>query len=456
MAQPPGTARYYPYNGLETWTTTGYATASFSPSAMGVDQVYWFAMTVAFSGSNKFAVWDPQTDTGDELDIQFLNGDTHYVSASAEPGMWDLYTPDSIYPLMNIKFEVQNPGFQTYTISYSEPDTWLVDETFTGTSVSGVDYVMEALPAGLAYSVPIYVLCACTRYENPPGEVALELTCGKITLNSSGAEPMLMMMQMSVEESTGVLTSVRESAWWQKVVSLVFGGGYQRPLPPAPPPDEPPPAEPVDNGGNVDPVEPPAEPPPEDPVTPPVDDGSSGTGTIDPVEPTPSTDPGMDLVNSIIASGKVGAIYYADSGYNRMYQLMQFDSNSSYTTLGTSSIGPNLIQTAQGLYWYGVLEDRDNDGFFETIIYRPKENGMAGSVEAYPTELIGLYVTQAPPGTMVLEPNIFSITGNEGNMQISMHSIIGVADQYLAIIKTPNGYVVSEVPSDMFTTTPTI
>ena len=106
---------------------------------------------------------------------------------------------------MNIKFDItENPYFQTYTISYDDPDTWLVDETFTGTGLFSIDYVMKALPAGLGYSVPIYVLCACTRYENPPGEVALELTCGKITLASSGAEPVLMMMQMSAEENACV------------------------------------------------------------------------------------------------------------------------------------------------------------------------------------------------------------------------------------------------------------
>ena len=130
-------------------TTEGYATASFSPSAVGVNQVYWFGMTVAFSGSNKFGVWNPQTDTGDELDIQFMNGTTHYVSASVVSGSWDLYTPDSIYPVMNIKFDVQSPGFNTYTINFNNPETWLVAETFTGTGLVGMDYVMKALPAGV-------------------------------------------------------------------------------------------------------------------------------------------------------------------------------------------------------------------------------------------------------------------------------------------------------------------
>jgi len=781
MAQPPGTARYYPYNGLGTWTTEGYATASFSPSAVGVNQVYWFGMTVAFSGSNKFGVWNPQTDTGDELDIQFMNGTTHYVSASVVSGSWDLYTPDSIYPVMNIKFDVQSPGFNTYTINFNNPETWLVAETFTGTGLVGMDYVMKALPAGLGYSIPVYVLCFCTRYENPPGEAALELTCGKIMLNSSGAEPQLMMAPMSVEENAGVLTSVRESEWWQKVVSLIFGGGYPAPLRPESPPAEPPPVEPppspeqpTDNGGSVDPVQPPSsvvitnrksfdipvgvayetndlpgmvlpngfipgmnklvfedtnddgnyenlvlgadlvnltggtvvtpivgypiypekmhyfvddlifeisldgqfnpssanfvacgllfirqpwgdvklpdgntitddfiynkfiqyyhislnipysntvqsyyfnygvdgsasqyflddigknrtskiiisdifdngfynlqtshgtyrrlvledidddgiydtvvdtsgnemsgytkdpntlvnkcdsisgtpiiwpnklelsdsilffhvdnnelkngqnffgalvydkltreyscrkiprsriigldpieppptdnggvdpvvppiEPPPTDPVTPPTDGGSATGGSNDPVIP-PSTDPGMDLVNSIIASGKVGAIYIADSGYNRMYQLTQAQLSSPMSVLGVSGIGPNLIQTNQGTYWYGVLEDRDNDGFFETIIYDTDQSGMGGSAERYPRELVGLYVLQAPPGIRVAKPNLISFM----EMNISMHSIIGVADQYLAIIKTPEGYIVSEVPSSMFTTTPTV
>jgi hypothetical protein len=500
MAQPPGTARYYPYNGIEQWTTEGYATASFSPSAVGVNQVYWFAMTVAFSGSNKFAVWDPQTDLGDELDIQFMNGSTHYVSASAEAGVWDLYTPDSIYPVMNIKFEVQNPGLNTYTINFNQPETWSVVETFTGISVSGVDYIMQALPAGLGYSVPIYVLCACTRYENPPSEDALELTCGKIMLNSSGAEPQLMMMQMSAEENAGVLTSVRESVWWQKVVSLVFGGVYQPPVPPSPTPPTPeppvnpvepaddgpvvppvdnggsdgsttdgsnlpapePPTNPVDEGGSVDPIIAPTEPPPGDESD--VGDGTQlghgdgeYAGPDSPIlPPEPMPDPGYELVQSIQASGKVELVYVADSGYNRMYVLAQAQLSSPMSVLGTSSIGPNLIQTNQGTYWYGVLEDRDNDGFFETIVYGTDQDGMGGTIETYPSELVGLYVTQAPPGTQVAEPNIFSITSNEGSLQISMHSIVGIADQYLAVMKTPQVYFISQVHSTAFTTTPTV
>lgn len=547
MAQPPGTVRFYPYTGLETWTTEGYATASFSPT-QGNGNVYWFGMTVAFSGSNEqFDFWNPQTQEVTSEGIGFLNGDTRYVSGGLEPGTWDLYTSDSIYPLLNVKFNIPNPGFQTYTISYNEPDTWLIDETFIGTPVSGVDYVMKALPAGLAMPTSIYVLCFCTRYENPPGEQALELTCGKITLYSSGAEPMLMMTQMSSEESTSVIRSVKESEWWQGVVARIFGGGLPSPQPPVTPPTDPstgpesptppdvtPPAEPLDP-----PAAPPIEPDPTSNPTqvPPytiMDVSPSGTllqfppgtvgsfvipytqngvpGTIsvnlvhnnsldesgapvgitylvpgiqfdlptqtgdnssspatDPVDLPPSTptdtltdptdqpvDQGLILVQNIMASGKIGTIYVADSGYNRMYQLIEFQHQSPANMLGMSSIGSNLIQTdTQGLWWYGVLEDRDNDGFFETIISNPDQSGMGGIIETYPTELVGLYVLQVPPGTRVVEPNIFSAITPEGIIQVSMHSIVGVADMYFAIMKTSNKFMSAEVPAGMFTTTPT-
>lgn len=179
---------------------------------------------------------------------------------------------------------------------------------------------------------------------------------------------------------------------------------------------------------------------------------STGTG------PTQTgSDTGMNLVNSITTSGKIGVTYIADSGYNRMYMLMQGQFSSPMRTLGTSGIGPNLIQTDQGPYWYGVLEDRDNDGFFETIINNPDQNGMGGNIETYPSELVGLYVLDSPPGIQVSQPNIISmLIPNFGEMKVSMHSIIGIADQYLAIMKTPKGYLVSEVPSTMFTTTPTV
>jgi hypothetical protein len=325
-------------------------------------------------------------------------------------------------------------------------------------------------------------------------------------LNSSGAEPQLMMMQMSAEENAGVLTSVRESAWWQKVVSLVFGGVYQPPVPPAPQPPapEPPvnPAEPADEGPVAPPVDPPVEPvppPPEPPVdnggsdgsnlpapeppANPVDEGGSVDPIIPPTEPPPGNesgvgdetqlghgdgeyagpdgpilppepmpDPGYELIQSIQASGKVELVYVADSGYNRMYVLAHAQLSSPMSVLGTSSIGPNLIQTNQGTYWYGVLEDRDNDGFFETIVYGTDQDGMGGTIETYPSELVGLYVTEAPPGTQVTASNLIVIDP----MQISMHSIVGVADQYLAIIKTPQGYIASQVPSTAFTTTPTV
>ena len=221
MAQPPGTARYFPYDDDPMFTTEGYATASFSPSMVG--QVYWFGMTVAFSGSDKFGVWNPYTDTGDELDIQFLNSGTHYVSESVTTGSWDLYTPDSVYPVLNVRFEVQNPGFQEYNISFSGPDTWVVYETFSGISVSGVDCILKALPAGLGYSIPVYVLCFCSSKAVPSGESDLELSCGRVTLYSTGAGPMMMAMsQMSVEEASSVVASARESEWFRRNVTRIL------------------------------------------------------------------------------------------------------------------------------------------------------------------------------------------------------------------------------------------
>ncbi len=221
MAQPPGTARYFPYIDYPMFTTEGYATASFSPSMVG--QVYWFGMTVAFSGSGKFGVWNPYTDVADERDIQFLNGGTHRASGSIDPGSWDLYTPDSVYPVLSVRFEVQNPGFQEYNISFSGPDTWLVDETFSGISVSGVDCILKALPAELGYSIPVYVLCFCSSKAVPSGESDLELSCGRVTLYSTGAGPMMMAMsQMSVEEASSVVASARESEWFRRNVTRIL------------------------------------------------------------------------------------------------------------------------------------------------------------------------------------------------------------------------------------------
>jgi len=216
MAQPPGTARYFPYENLfNQFITDGEARATFEPSA--VAEVYWFGMTVAFSGSNKFGVWNPATDTGDEIDIQFLNGSTHYASASIDVGKWDLYTPDSMYSVLKVGFE-PNVG----TVEYVTDDTWIVSGSYSGVGVSSVDYVLTAMPAGLGYSIPVYVLCFCSSKPVPEGEADLELSCGSITLYSTGAGPMMAMSQMSVEESNLVLASARQSDWFRQNVTRIL------------------------------------------------------------------------------------------------------------------------------------------------------------------------------------------------------------------------------------------
>jgi hypothetical protein len=217
MAQPPGTARYFPYENLfNQFITDGEARAVFEPS--GVAGVYWFGMTVAFSGSVKFGVWDPVTDVSEEIDIQFLNGSTHYVSASSDVGKWDLYTPDSVYPVLRVGFEPSNG-----VVSYEGPDTWIVDESFSGVSVSSVEYVLTGMPAGLGYPIPVYVLCFCSSKPVPEGEEDLEISCGCVTLYSTGAEPMMMVMsQMSVVEQRSVIASARQSDWFRQNVTRIL------------------------------------------------------------------------------------------------------------------------------------------------------------------------------------------------------------------------------------------
>ena len=80
--------------------------------------------------------------------------------------------------------------------------------------------------------------------------------------------------------------------------------------------------------------------------------------------------------------------------------------------------------------WYGVLEDTNEDGFFESIVYGTDQNGIGGTLENYPTELTGIVLRD---GSQIISPN--NVINESLNQKASFHKIEGFPDYYLVLIQ---------------------